>query len=551
MSLPNDILNIEIKDSIFDISVEGHGDKGNTGSVGPQGPAGTNGLPGEDGVGVPNGGTIGQVLAKKTNNDFDTEWVDQSGDLSIIQDNTTSLDPDETKIITHVSDPLFKRVVQILLPYVSNIMKFYNQSFESDYIYESDEIEFGMGDAHLATGFGALGMVGYYIFKDNEVKDVFNAHDGINYNCTFGTGIVDNDLVLNGTSAYLDLPNNSDYYIVDPQSHAIGIEFWIKTTATSGDIIGLWNETDNRRSWRIYLDSGKMYFDLSSDGINADFTSNPFNSGVINDGNWHHVGIYLDNYSGWGGRYYVIFKDGNQYGIPGFSGMGSYPLYQNIVDPIRVGAKGGIASNFLMCEIAELAIYKNFDLTANYGMYSSYFQFHYNINLMGNHLSAYSLNRVNITTAASIDTSIWTHINSINFSGENYGDCIISMLFSIDGKSTWKRWVDLGGGIWGWESCLSSDEGTEISSLPASQADWDLLFTAGTFDIIIQLKTNDSSYTPSVMSIAINYSQPGYMPSDWKMTFALLNATETQIKNNTMSQMQPEILTDILTNIVI
>jgi hypothetical protein len=52
-TLPNDKLNIDIKDSIFDISVDGHGDKGNTGPQGPPGipgPAGSNGLPGEDGA---------------------------------------------------------------------------------------------------------------------------------------------------------------------------------------------------------------------------------------------------------------------------------------------------------------------------------------------------------------------------------------------------------------------------------------------------------------------------------------------------------------------
>lgn len=481
------------------------------------------------------------------------DYVDSlpSGGASIVQDDTASLDPDETKIITHASEPLFKRLVQILIPYVTSSLYLYNIDNEANYDYESDEIEFDGQSAHLAPGYGALGMVGYYIFKDSEVKDVFNSHDGTNYNCTFGTGIVDNDLILNGTSAYLDLPNHSDYYIVDPQSHAIGFEFWIKTTATSGDIIGLWNETDNRRSWRIYLDSGNLHFDLSSDGINADFTSMPITSGLINDGNWHHVGIYLDNYMGWGGRYYAVYKDGNQHGLPGFTGFGSYPLYQNIVDPIRVGALGGgTASNFFAGEIAELAIYKNFDLTSAYGMYSSYFQFHYNQNIMGSHLSAYSLNRVSITTATSIDTSDWLFISSLYPWVENYGDCIVSMLFSIDGRTTWKRWVDLGGGTWGWETCLSTDEGTNVNSIPGSQADWNLLFVAGTLDIIVQLKTNDVTYNPAIMSISINYGKAGYMEVNSKVKFHLIDATRTEIRNATNDGQAPETVTDIKTNII-
>lgn len=49
------------------------GDKGDTGSQGSQGEKGT------DGEGVPSGGTTGQVLAKKSNTDYDTEWINNSG----------------------------------------------------------------------------------------------------------------------------------------------------------------------------------------------------------------------------------------------------------------------------------------------------------------------------------------------------------------------------------------------------------------------------------------------------------------------------------------
>lgn len=38
----------------------------------------TNGAPGSPGVGVPTGGTTGQILAKASGTDYDTEWVNQS-----------------------------------------------------------------------------------------------------------------------------------------------------------------------------------------------------------------------------------------------------------------------------------------------------------------------------------------------------------------------------------------------------------------------------------------------------------------------------------------
>lgn len=55
------------------------------GIVGPPGPAGADGADGapgqkgDPGEGVPAGGTTGQVLAKRSNADYDTEWVNQSG----------------------------------------------------------------------------------------------------------------------------------------------------------------------------------------------------------------------------------------------------------------------------------------------------------------------------------------------------------------------------------------------------------------------------------------------------------------------------------------
>ena len=52
------------------------GPAGPKGDPGPEGPAGQQGPAGQ---GVPAGGTAGQVLAKKSGADYDTEWTDQTG----------------------------------------------------------------------------------------------------------------------------------------------------------------------------------------------------------------------------------------------------------------------------------------------------------------------------------------------------------------------------------------------------------------------------------------------------------------------------------------
>lgn len=64
------------------------GIQGETGQDGADGAQGEPGLPGEqgadgeNGVGVPTGGTTGQILAKNSNADFDTEWTDNASSVT-------------------------------------------------------------------------------------------------------------------------------------------------------------------------------------------------------------------------------------------------------------------------------------------------------------------------------------------------------------------------------------------------------------------------------------------------------------------------------------
>lgn len=52
---------------------------GKDGANGAPGRPGVDGADGENGVGVPTGGTTGQILVKKSDGDFDTEWKTQTG----------------------------------------------------------------------------------------------------------------------------------------------------------------------------------------------------------------------------------------------------------------------------------------------------------------------------------------------------------------------------------------------------------------------------------------------------------------------------------------
>ncbi len=50
------------------------GPKGDPGEQGPQGAQGPQGPQGNPGIGIPEGGTEGQFLVKKTGNNYDTDW---------------------------------------------------------------------------------------------------------------------------------------------------------------------------------------------------------------------------------------------------------------------------------------------------------------------------------------------------------------------------------------------------------------------------------------------------------------------------------------------
>jgi len=89
------------------------GPQGPTGATGATGPQGASGPQGDPGEGVPVGGTTGQVLAKSSNTDFDTEWVDQTGGGSVAGSDTQLqfndggvAGADENLVFNKISDSL-------------------------------------------------------------------------------------------------------------------------------------------------------------------------------------------------------------------------------------------------------------------------------------------------------------------------------------------------------------------------------------------------------------------------------------------------------------
>ena len=70
-----------------------------------KGAKGEDGQPGAAGQGVPTGGTAGQVLAKRSGTNYDTEWVNQSGGGGTVQ-SVNNVTPDQTGNITLTADDI-------------------------------------------------------------------------------------------------------------------------------------------------------------------------------------------------------------------------------------------------------------------------------------------------------------------------------------------------------------------------------------------------------------------------------------------------------------
>ena len=607
----NDILYIELSDNIFQISVDGKGVTGNTGAVGPQGPAGaqgaqgvpglpgTNGLDGINGIDGVTPNLVGNWSSGTQYNYFDAvrwtsifeggegtpaglwlvivsnptlgaepgeivgEWsliasdgwqgvegiqgpqglqgIPGTGGAVILQDNTASLIADETKIITHASDPLYKRIIELLMQLQITFTAFFNTSTEPNFDYDPDKIVFnpiGLDGFSLVPSYGAEGMLAYYLFN-NDVTDSFNSHDGANNGVTFSSGIVENKANFNGSS-YIDIPNSS-VFIPGTADDMFAIEFWLSNNPPDGEIISLWNETDNRRSWRLYIDSNKLKMDVSEDGITVAGTWELTNNLNTYYGDLH-IGLMRSD-----ATEIKAFINGTKWLPHSYPGTGA--AYNNTIDPIRIGAKGGVTpTNFFTGSLSELAFYKGFNFDQYAGMYSNYFQAHMAKNTIGQHLTMYEnvMQSVKTNSFGQIDTSNWLGIKSLSFNGDYFGNFQVTVLLSVDGRATWKAWNSLS-----WDTVSESTPGCSVDGLPTTAADWDLLFVPGTLDYLIQLQTNDPTATPTIWSINVNSIRPGYMDAVGTIKFRFLSDTETEIRNGTGDGGSPETIYDIKTNIIL
>lgn len=149
----------------------------------------TTGEPGADGVGVPTGGTAGQVLAKIDGTNYNTQWVDQTGGSGL---------PTQTG-----NGGRFLTTDGTVASWATAITDGTNNLTTDFYVYAAD------GISYLGVG--------------NSIVDIYadNGVDYVGYYGTNGTATIDGSLEMNFNSAHF-LANGTTTQFVPSQTGQSG-----------------------------------------------------------------------------------------------------------------------------------------------------------------------------------------------------------------------------------------------------------------------------------------------------------------------------------------
>jgi hypothetical protein len=142
------------------------GDKGDRGERGPQG-QGWRGIPG---VGVPEGGTTGQILAKSSNNDHETEWV--TGGSGSVSDTVYGASWDGVTDVAPSKNAIYDKIETIAAGSgITRTVTVSSGSFTAgssasvDYVYV-------INGAHTPTLPTAVGNTNRYTFKNGHSENI-------------------------------------------------------------------------------------------------------------------------------------------------------------------------------------------------------------------------------------------------------------------------------------------------------------------------------------------------------------------------------------------
>jgi len=316
---------------------------------------------------------------------------------------------------------------------------------------------------------------------------------------------------------YINLGNiaSFDYNTV------FSIEAWIRTTNGDGNYHSICSKFDVANSkgyiFGVYGGGIDLAFQSSFEGGFLEVWSTP-----INDGNWHHV---LVNYDGTGIASGITIYVDNVDATAGTWDNG-VPLTSLTHGTFcSIGSCDG--SSIMDGDIDEVVIYKDFNLNETQRT------FRYNAGAGRENMGTYDTTKgwYVRTNTNQINTSTWSGILQLEPIDTLPIGTQIRYLVSIDNKVTWKKF---NGSIWTTVDLVDIDtQGNTSEELSAMvKDDWDLLFVAGTLDIVASLKSTISTSTPLLNLIGIHYNAGLIMKLvDSKVLVTRVSPTQHKIKN--------------------
>ena len=192
------------------------GPQGETGAQGPAGPQGETGPQGPAGEGVPKGGTSGQILSKKTDTDYDTEWVDAptGGD-------TINVDA-ELKEYMNVAKPAIASAIinkggsvepdDSLNDYATRISAIPNDVYPAETLpVQTNLSASGLQDSiGIKLNWSDVNASGYLILRKENAMPATSADGDIVYNGTYAAdGYTDTGVQKGKVYYYRIFPRNS------------------------------------------------------------------------------------------------------------------------------------------------------------------------------------------------------------------------------------------------------------------------------------------------------------------------------------------------------
>jgi hypothetical protein len=147
-------------------------------------------------------------------------------------------------------------------------------------------------------------------------------------------------------------------FITLPQDRNTGgvISFWMRTTQTSAtwgngaEIISHHNSSGSFGGYGILLATGGKLYVYGKQAVGGIQVFTLVSTTVINDGNWHHVGVQL---------WYAALANGNQLYIDGNleAQVDAGATWGGATDPLRLGRTNDTFWNGYIGELAEVGIW--------------------------------------------------------------------------------------------------------------------------------------------------------------------------------------------------